>query len=143
VKASVESRNVVEQQPVQMDSRTYSMWVKSGSTEKTTAGSEVPYPGTSYSKEGTATTKSIQYRSVGVSISCLVKEGCSGPQLELNLEISNALPPAKNVDAPVFRRISLRSNTLLNVGKPTPVGIVEDPAGRNRFHVEVTATKLN
>jgi hypothetical protein len=126
-----------------IDNRKYSMWVKSGTGESTTAGSEVPYPGSSYSKEGTGTTKSIQYRSVGVSIFCDVKEGSGGPQLDLKLNISDALPPAKDLDAPVFRKVSLESKALLILGKPVTVGIVEDPASRHRYQVDVTATKLN
>lgn len=127
-----------------VDTRRYSMWVQSGTAETTTAGSEIPYTSASYSsKEGTGTTKSIGYRSVGVSITCLVKESGAGPHLDLKLNISEALPPPQDLTASVYRKISLESKALLTPGKPTSVGIVEDPANRHRLQVEVTATKLN
>jgi hypothetical protein len=124
-----------------VDTRNYSLWVQSGAPESMTAGSEVPYPSGSYSTSG-GTTKNISYRNVGVSIECTVKEGNGSPQLDLKLNISDALPPEKDSDTPAFRRVSINSKALLTLGKSTTVGIVEDPGSRHRFKVEVTASKL-
>jgi hypothetical protein len=126
-----------------VDTRNYSLWVQSGVSENMTAGSEVPYPAGSFSTTGSATTKNIQYRSIGVSIDCMVKEGKDSPQLDLKLNISDALPPEKDSDTPAFRNITLDSKALLTLGKPTTVSVVEDPGSRHRYQVEVTATKLN
>jgi hypothetical protein len=125
-----------------VDTRNYSLWVQSGVSESMNAGSEVPYSSGSYSTTGSGTTKSISYRSVGVSIACTVKEGEGNPQLDLMLNISDALPPEKDSDTPAFRKVSVNSKAMLSLGKSTTVSIVEDPGSRHRFQVDVTAIKL-
>jgi hypothetical protein len=125
-----------------VDTRNYSLWVQAGVLEMITTGSEVPYPSNSFSPTGSGTARGYNYRSVGVQISCIVKEGADSPQLDLKLEVSNALPPEKDSDMPAFRKFSLNSRALLALGKPTTVSIVEDPASKHRFQVDVTATKL-
>jgi hypothetical protein len=119
-----------------VDTRNYSLWVQSGIRQNVVAGSEVPYP------SGSGTTKSISYRSVGVSIFCIVKDVADNPKLDLTLEISDAIPPAKDSDAIAFRKVSINSTASLSLGKPTTVSITEDPSSRHRFQVDVTATKL-
>jgi len=47
----------------------------SGVYETMAAGSEIPYPSSSFSSAGSGTTKNYNYRSVGVQINCTVKEG--------------------------------------------------------------------
>jgi len=125
-----------------VDKRNYSLWVQSGVDENMSAGSEVPYPSSSYQTSGAAPAKSINYRSVGVSILCHIKEGDDGPIIDMRINISDALPPEKGSDAPAFRNVTLNSRTVLSLGKPTTVGIVEDPGSRHRYQVDVTATKL-
>jgi hypothetical protein len=125
-----------------VDTRNYSLWVQAGVPATMTAGSEVPYSSGSYSTVGSGTAKNIQYRNVGISIECVVKEGNENPQLDLRLNISDALPPEKDPDTPVIRKVSVNSKALLVLGKPTTVSIVEDPGSRHRFRVDVTATKL-
>lgn len=116
-----------------IDTRNYSMWVQSGDKETMAAGSEVPYKGA---------TNGIAYRSIGVSIMCTLKEANGSPQLELRLNISDALPPEEEFGTPVFRNITLNSKALVALGKPTTVGIVEDPGSRHRYEVNVNATRL-
>lgn len=116
-----------------VDKRNYSIWVQSGNGETIAAGSEVPYKGAA---------NNIAYRSIGVSIMCTLKEANDRPQLELRLNVSDALPPEEEFGTPVFRNITLNSKALLALGKPTTVGIVEDPGSRHRYEVNVTATKL-
>jgi type II secretory pathway component GspD/PulD (secretin) len=111
-------------------------------SENMVAGSEVPYPSGSYTTAGLNTTKNISYRNVGVSIICSVKDAGDNPKLDLKLEISDALPPAKDSDAITFRKVSINSRASLSLGKPTTVSITEDPGSRHRFQVDVTATKL-
>ncbi len=125
-----------------VDTRNYSLWVQSGKDVSMDAGSEVPYFSGSFSTTGAETAKNIKYRNVGVSIRCLVKEGNGGPQLDLSLTISDALPPEKSSDTPAFRNVSLNSKAMLSVGIPTTVSIVEDPGSRRRYQVDVTAIKL-
>lgn len=117
-----------------VDIRNYSVWIQSGDQGNMSAGSEVPYP--------SAVTNGVNYRSIGVTIICILKERNDRPQLELRLNISDALPPEKDSDMPAFRKISLDSKTLLVLNKPTTVGIVEDPGSRHRYQVDVTATRL-
>ena len=124
-----------------VDTRTYSLWVQSGVQGDMAAGSDVPYQGSSYTT-GTGVTKNTQYRSVGISIYCLVKEENDGPMLNLKLNISDALPPEKDSNTPAFRNVTINARALLTLGKSTTVNIVEDPGSRHRFQVDVTATKL-
>jgi hypothetical protein len=124
-----------------VDTRNYTLSVQSGVAESLLAGSEVPYPSSAYTT-GSGTTKSTSYRNIGVSIGCTVKELNDSPRLDLKLEVSDSLPPGKDTDAPAFRKIVLNCRSLLALGKPTTVGVVEDPGSRHRFQVDVTATKL-
>ena len=133
-------REMDREKPV--DTRNYILLAQSGVSAKLTAGSEVPYAAGSFSTANSGTTKNIQYRSVGISIYCTVKEGNDGPQLEFGLNISDALPPEKDSDTPSFRNVTINSRALLALGKPTTVSVVEDPGSRHRFQVDVTATKL-
>ncbi len=116
--------------------------VQSGSAESIMAGSEVPYPGAAYVGSSGVPSKSISYRSVGVSINAAIKESDGSPRLDLNLEVSDVVPPQKESDAPAFRKVVLKCRALLSLGKPTIVGVMEDPASRHRFQVDVTAIKL-
>jgi hypothetical protein len=124
-----------------VDTRNYTLSVQSGVYENMLAGSEVPYPSSAYTS-GSGTTKSISYRNIGVSLGCTVKEVEDSLRLDLKLEVSDSLPPGKDTDAPAFRKIVLNCRSLLVLGKPTTVGVVEDPGSRHRFQVDVTATKL-
>lgn len=123
-----------------VDTRNYNLSVQSGIGGSIMAGSEVPYP--SLSTTGPTPVKSISYRNVGVSINCSVKEAEDGPRLDLMLEVSDAVPPQKESDAPAFRKVQLNSKALLPAGKPTTVAVIEDPGSRHKFQVDVTATKL-
>ena len=66
----------------------------------------------------------------------------SSPSLDLLLEVSDAVPPEKGSDSPAFRKVQLNCGALLPLGKPTTVGVIEDPNSRHKFQVDVTATKL-
>jgi|WetSurMetagenome_2_1015567.scaffolds.fasta_scaffold567605_2 hypothetical protein len=125
-----------------VDTRNYTLLVQSGVAESIVAGSEVPYPSSTYSSTASAPVKNISYRSVGVSINAGMIETDDSPRLDLLVEVSDAVPPAKDSDSPVFRKVQLHCRALLPLGKPTTVGVVEDPASRHRFQVDVTATKL-
>jgi hypothetical protein len=115
-----------------VDTRNYSLWVQSGIFERMNAGSEVPY----------STGSDIKYKSVGVSIGCRIREDSHSPQLELQMTISDALPPEKDSGKTAFRNVTLSSKALLSLNEPTTVSIVDDPASGHRFQVDVTATKL-
>jgi hypothetical protein len=125
-----------------VDTRNYILSVQSGIAESIVAGSEVPYPSQAFSTSGSAPSKNFNYRSVGVSINAGLREADDGAKLDLKLEVSDAVPPQKDSDAPAFRKVVLNCRALLPLGKPTTVGVVEDPASRHRFQVDVTATKL-
>jgi hypothetical protein len=121
----------------------YSLWVQSGIPGKMIAGSEVPYPSDAFSSAGSGATKNISYRSIGISIDCMMTEVNDNPQLNVNLNISDTLPSEKDSDPPVFRKTTLNSNLRITLGKTMTVGIIEDHVSRQQFQVDVTATKLN
>lgn len=118
-----------------VDTRNYSLWVRTGHAESMKAGSEVPY---SNSKGNTS------YRSTGVSIACTLKEADGRPWLSVNIDISGLAPAEKGAEpsAPVFRSTSVGAETLLTLGKSTTISSADDPATKRRLLVDVTAIKL-
>jgi hypothetical protein len=113
----------------------YSLFVRAGQAAKMTAGSQVPYP---------ASSSSMAYRSVGVSISCMLQEADGNPWLSADLDISGLAAPGKPGDTypPVFRSTNISANALLTPGKATMIGSIDDPGTKHRLQIEVNATKL-
>ncbi|HTY64381.1 MAG TPA: hypothetical protein VMG30_19175 [Acidobacteriota bacterium] len=118
-----------------LNTSNYILLLQMGHSAKMTAGSQVPYP---------ASSSSMNYRSVGVSISCSLQETDGNPWLSLNIDISGLAPPEKAGDQypPIFRSTNISAEAMLALGKATMVGSVDDPATKHRLQVDVTATKL-
>lgn len=111
-----------------IDTRNYWFSLQRGVQEYVMAGSEVPY-------------RAGATRDIGVRINATIRETDGSPWLTMTLEISDQLPPEKAGAAPVLRRVNLGCRKLLPPGRLTTVGMVEDPATRRRFQVDVAATK--
>jgi hypothetical protein len=118
-----------------LNTNNYILLLQAGHSAKMTAGSQVPYP---------ASSSSMNYRSVGVSISCTLQETDGSPWLSLNIDISGLAPPEKAGDQypPIFRSTNISAEAMLTPGKATMVGSVDDPATKHRLQVDVTAIKL-
>ena len=92
--------------------------------------------------------KDFQYIDVGTNISCNHAEE-QGPLLELecSVEISNfALSDQKITSgitsAPVLNQVRANIPAMVEEGKQTVIGIIDDPNSTRRYEIAVTATKL-
>jgi hypothetical protein len=65
-----------------------------------------------------------------------VRSEVSNLDIEATEEHSRRLPP-------VVRQIKIEGSTLLVLGKPMLIGVVDDPNSKRQFQLEVTATKLH
>ena len=117
-----------------LNTSSYSIFVQAGHSAKMTSGSQVPY------STGSGNTA---YRSVGVSLSCMLQETDADPWLSVNLDVSGIAPPDNADDkySPIFRSTNISAETILTLGKSTTIGSVDDPATRHRLLAAVTATK--
>jgi hypothetical protein len=118
-----------------LDTRHYSLWLQTGEMERIQSSSEASY------KTGEA---KLGFKNVGVSILSTVKESDGSPWLDLQLQISDFIPPEKGEEGsqPISRGIDIHSKAPLSLGKSVPVSSVEDPVTRHRFQVDVLTTKL-
>lgn len=65
--------------------------------------------------------------------------------LKVEAEITNfALPDQQAAQQfhPVVRGMRIKGSTIVNLGKPTLVGVVDDVNSKRQFQLEVTVTKL-
>jgi hypothetical protein len=118
-----------------LDTRHYSLWLQAGEMERIQSSSSATY--------GIGDKKTVK-NNIGVSFLCTVKETDSSPWLDLQLQISDFIPPEKAEGGtyPVDRGIDIHSKAPLSLGKSVTVSSVEDPVSRHRFQVDVIATKL-
>ena len=120
-----------------INSRRYSMNLVPGytSSNEIKIGSRVPVEG----KQG-----EMQYIDVGTSIWSRMTERGEGVQLEVKAEISNfANPEQENRSSmPLLRQLRINASTVAAPGKPTVVGVVDDPNSKRQFELEVTVTKI-
>jgi hypothetical protein len=120
-----------------INSRHYSMNLVPGYTpaNEIKIGSRVPVEG----KQG-----EMQYIDVGTSIWSRMTERGDGVQLEVRAEISNFANPEQETRSsmPLLRQLRINASTVAVPGKPTVVGIVDDPNSKRQFELEVTVTKI-
>ena len=85
----------------------------------------------------------MQYIDVGTNIWSRMTERGDAIQLEVRAELSNLVGPEEGRTAvPVVRQLKISASTVAVPGKPTVVGIVDDPNSKHQFQLEVTVTKL-
>lgn len=130
-----------------INSRRYSMNIVPGytSSNEIKIGSRVPVEG----KQG-----EMQYIDVGTSIWSRMTERGEGVELEVRAEISNFANPhsggagseggerENRSSMPLLRQLRINASTVAMPGKPTVVGIVDDPNSKHQFELEVTVTKI-
>jgi len=122
------------------NTRHYSMNLTAGSADEIKIGTRVPV------KTG-PTENSFQYMDVGTRIWATLREsGGEDVQLEVRSETSNIdIPPGHDGSPswnPIVRQIQINGSSLLVIGKPIVIGIVDDPNSNRQFQLDVTATKL-
>lgn len=120
-----------------INSRHYSMNIVPGYTPNTEIkiGSRVPVE----AKPG-----EIQYIDVGTNIWARMTERGDAIQLEVRADLSNIANPEQEGRAatPVVRQLRISASTVATTGKPTVLGVVDDPNSKRQFQLEVTVTKL-
>ena len=120
-----------------INTRHYSMNLVPGYTpsNEIKIGSRVPVEG----KQG-----EMQYIDVGTNIWSRLTERGGALQLEVRAELSNfANPEQENRTAmPLLRQLRINASTVAMAGKPTVLGVVDDPNSKRQFQLVVTVTKL-
>lgn len=120
-----------------VNTRHYSMDVVPGfaSSGEIKMGTRVPVEG----KQG-----EMQYIDVGTNIWARMLERGDSLQLEVRADLSNfANPEQENrTSMPLLRQLHIGAGTVALIGKPTVVGLVDDPNSKRQFQLEVTVTKL-
>jgi len=113
--------------------RNFTLKVKDGERSSFHVGNQIPIA---------AAGGGFQYRDVGVRIDTWVKPTQdSGVSVSTRMEISSVAEPA-TTQAPITRSFSLEDNSLVEPGKPTLIGGIDDAASDRRYEVEVTVTKV-
>jgi len=120
-----------------INTRHYSMNLVPGfaTSNEIKIGTRVPVEG----KDG-----GMQYIDVGTNIWSRMVERGDSLQLEVRADISNfANPEQENrTTMPLLRQLHISASTVATIGKPTVVGIVDDPNSKRQFVLSVTVTKL-
>jgi hypothetical protein len=113
---------------------------KIGSRNPTVTGSFQP------ATAGAITKTQFTYIDVGVTIECSVRDETGGKiALHGVLDLSDIAPPGSAPAAaghnPVIRQTKLDLDTTVELGKPTVVASINDPATTRKLAVEATVTK--
>jgi len=120
-----------------INTRHYSMNLVPGfaTSNEIKIGTRVPVEG----KEG-----AMQYIDVGTTIWSRMVERGDTLQLEVRAELSNFANPEQETRTtmPLLRQLHISASTVATIGKPTVVGIVDDPNSKRQFVLVVTVTKL-
>ena len=132
-----------------INTRQYSMNLKSGDGNEIKIGTRVPV-----STQSSGQQSSFQYIDVGTSIWCKIKDRADetwlGNDVSLNVrsEISNFAvsdqqgSTAREGQPPLLRQLRIEASTVAVLGKPMALGSVDDPNSKHQFQLEVTVTKL-
>ncbi|MBZ5547658.1 MAG: hypothetical protein LAO22_06785 [Acidobacteriia bacterium] len=128
-----------------INTRQYSLNLKSGDANEIKIGTRVPISG-----QGAT----LQYIDVGTNIWCRIKDRAdetwlgNDVSLSVRSDISNFARPnqeggvARDNEPPVLRQLKIDASTVAVLGKPMVIGSVDDPNSKRQFQLEVTVTKL-
>lgn len=124
-----------------LNTRHYSMNLVPGYTpsNEIKVGTRVPIEG----KQG-----DMQYIDVGTNIWSRLTDRGDALQLEVRAELSNFADPeqesrtAMPLRMPLLRQLRINASTVALAGKPTILGVVDDPNSNHQFQLVVTVTKL-
>jgi hypothetical protein len=123
-----------------INSRTYSLVMQQGMLGKLRIGGRVPIATSTGSNSSPA---QFQYLDIGVNIDCTVQERGGFVLMSSTIELSSLAQQREEMThQPVIRQAKSELNTILSPGKPTVVSSMDDPTGKGRFQLEVTATKV-
>jgi hypothetical protein len=122
------------------NARNYSLITQVGHRDKLRVGGRVPVATT----EGPSLPQmQFQYLDIGMNIDCTVQELDGAVLLTSTIEASSVAPQRdEQTHQPVIRQMRFEIRTVLSPGKPTMISSMDDPTSKERFQVEVTATKV-
>ena len=116
-----------------VNSRSYTMMVKTGSSSTVRIGSRVPY---------NAGGNTYTYANVGMNIDCQLKQ--QEGQLIVHTKIDMSSVQGKAYESnPVFGSFQVENNAVVNLGKPEFVGSADDMSSNRHYVIEVTVTKAD
>lgn len=86
----------------------------------------------------------MQYIDVGTNIWSRMTEHGNGVQLEVRADLSNIAGDEQESHSatPIVRQLRISASTVAIPGKPTIIGVVDDPNSKRQYQLEVTVTKL-
>jgi hypothetical protein len=123
-----------------VNSRTYSLVVQQGILNKLRIGGRVPI---ATSGGSNSLPVQFQYLDIGVNIDCTVQEREGFVLMSSTIDVSSmAQQREEQTHQPVIRQMKSEVRTILSPGKPTVIRSMDDPTGKGRFQLEVTATKV-
>jgi general secretion pathway protein D len=106
-----------------------------GTEARIVVGSEVPYPGTSFTPSAGGTTTSIEYRDTGISLLVQPRISASGSvTLNIAQEVSSAGAPTD--EGPTFQKSSVETTLSVKDGETVAIaGLIRDSKGLTRSGV--------
>ena len=125
-----------------INTRQYSMNSKAGDSNEIKIGTRVPVE---------VKEHEIQYLDVGVSLWCRLRDQADVPGLgndvllNVKSDVSSVVPPESGrgeSSTPPVRQVKIEASTIAALGKPTVVGVIDDPNSKHQYQLEVTVTKL-
>jgi hypothetical protein len=86
----------------------------------------------------------VQYIDIGTNIWSRMTERGDAIQLEVRADLSNLANPEQEgrTAVPVVRQVKISASTIAEAGKPTVLGVVDDPNSKRQFQLDVTVTRL-
>lgn len=117
-----------------INSRSYTLMVRAGTTATVRIGSRVPY----------STGPRVQYQDVGMNIDCRIRN--EDGKVVVHTKVSMMSLAGKGAQAssepnPVFGQFQVENNSVVTLGKPEFVGSADDVASNRRYVIEVTVTR--
>lgn len=120
-----------------INARNYKVLVRNEKEARVRVGSRVPY---------LSSKDQFQYADVGINIDCRVTEQRDNDvTLFTRFESSSVARPGDEMTAggnPVFRHVSTEVESIVMLGKPTVINVVDDVVSTHQYEIEVTVTKV-
>jgi hypothetical protein len=122
--------------------RKYSMVLNSGIKGVFKVGNRVPTA--TGASGGALVNTQFTYIDVGMNVEAVVAEQGAKIAMHASLDISTAVPAAKDsaVQNPTISQIRVDMDTSVLPGKPSVVASFDDPVTGRKFDVEVTIIKM-
>jgi hypothetical protein len=90
--------------------------------------------------------KGVQYENVGMEVDCRVEEQDDLIVLESVIDLSSIVPreqaPGPGFNNPVLRTVHSQVKSVVSLGKPTVIGVIDDVTSNRRFEIEATVTQV-